>query len=81
MPSASSEAVEILNGNGCGLAVILCEHASNHIPERYDGLGLRAADRESHAAWDPGARATALHLAAALNAPMVASRVSRLVYD
>ena len=81
MPGVNSEAVEVVNRMGSGMALILCEHASNHIPERYKGLGLRAADRESHAAWDPGARSMAAHLAGALSAPLVASRVSRLVYD
>lgn len=73
--------VEIRNPNGAGDVVVLCEHASNDIPARYGGLGLAAQDAQSHAAWDPGARAVALLLAQALDAPLVASRVSRLVYD
>lgn len=73
--------VEISNPEGSGGALILCEHASNHIPERFAGLGVLDADRNSHAAWDPGARAVALHLSRALDAPMVASLVSRLVFD
>ena len=81
MPNAGFGVVEIVNRAGSGAAVILCEHASNHIPERYNGLGLRAEDIDSHAAWDLGARATALRLAEALDAPLLASRVSRLVYD
>ncbi|WP_299845653.1 N-formylglutamate amidohydrolase [uncultured Roseovarius sp.] len=77
----SSQAVEVLNPHGAGAALILCEHASNHIPARYDGLGLEAQARSSHAAWDPGARSVALLMSAALDAPVVASCVSRLVYD
>ena len=76
-----SHAVEVLNPQGAGAALILCEHASNHIPARYDGLGLSAEAATSHAAWDPGARSVAILLSAALDAPLVASRVSRLVYD
>ena len=38
-------------------------------------------EHDSHAAWDPGARELSLRLAEALQAPAVASRVSRLVYD
>lgn len=79
--NAQKEAVEIFNADGAGEVLILCEHASCDIPERYQGLGLAEADRTSHAAWDPGARAVSLALATALDAPMVASRVSRLVYD
>ncbi|WP_353473862.1 N-formylglutamate amidohydrolase [Salipiger sp. H15] len=66
---------------GRGPALFLCEHASNAIPARYAGLGLRDEDRASHAAWDPGALALAKRLAEALDAPLVAGTVSRLVYD
>ncbi len=76
-----SDTVEVLNPQGRGAALILCEHASNHIPYRYQGLGLKDGDRESHAAWDPGARDVALALSRALDAPLIASTVSRLVYD
>ncbi|MES0810377.1 N-formylglutamate amidohydrolase [Roseibium sp. SCPC15] len=76
-----TEAVEILNAEGKGRVVILCEHASSHIPPQYDNLGLSAADSISHAAWDPGARDLSLFLSKALDAPVVASRISRLVYD
>jgi predicted N-formylglutamate amidohydrolase len=79
--NARDAAFEIYNGAGRGSALILCEHASHHIPQRYGDLGLAEADRLSHAAWDPGARAVALALADALNAPLIASCVSRLVYD
>ncbi len=75
------QAVEVLNPQGAGVALILCEHASNHIPARYDGLGLDAEVRSSHAAWDPGARSLSLLISAALDATVVASCVSRLVYD
>ncbi|MBZ8118319.1 N-formylglutamate amidohydrolase [Roseovarius sp. LXJ103] len=64
-----------------GPALVLCEHASNHIPPEYDGLGLAVEAAQSHAAWDPGARALAVHIARALRAPMIAGAVSRLVYD
>lgn len=77
----SSAAVEVVNPDGSGTVLLLCEHASNHIPERYRDLGLAAEWRQSHIAWDPGARAVALHLSGALDAPLVAGRVSRLVYD
>ena len=73
--------VEILNETGKGRVVLLCEHASAAIPPEYDGLGLAEADRTSHAAWDPGARALSLALSQVLDAPAVASKVSRLVYD
>ena len=78
---AAMDAVELINPQGAGPALLLCEHAANHIPARYEGLGLSAEARDSHAAWDPGARDVALALSRALDAPLVAGGVSRLVYD
>ncbi|MEO3413360.1 N-formylglutamate amidohydrolase [Roseovarius sp. CAU 1744] len=77
----TTQAVEVLNPQGAGAVLILCEHASNHIPARYENLGLAPEVQTSHAAWDPGARAVGALMSAALDAPMVASCVSRLVYD
>jgi predicted N-formylglutamate amidohydrolase len=74
-------AVEVINRDGAGGVLLICEHASSHIPARYGDLGLRPEWRHSHAAWDPGALALSRALSAALDAPVVASRVSRLVYD
>jgi len=79
--NARCEAYEVFNGAGRGGALILCEHASHHIPHRYGDLGLAEADRQSHAAWDPGALAVARILSDALDSPLIASRISRLVYD
>lgn len=81
MARTPGQAVETLNATGQSPVVILCEHASNHIPARYHDLGLSPEDRVSHAAWDPGARDVCLCLSAVLDAPVVASCVSRLVYD
>lgn len=64
-----------------GPIVIICEHASRHIPEVYAGLGATEEARTGHTAWDPGARGLALGLAERLDASMVAATVSRLVYD
>lgn len=77
----SSQSVEIINRAGNGPVVILCEHAAHDIPAQYQNLGLDPAHQLSHAAWDPGARAVAVKLAQALEAPLVASLVSRLIYD
>jgi len=74
-------AFQIINETGRGPAVLLCEHASALIPPEYHGLGLAEEDLHSHAVWDPGALALAEALSAALDAPLVAGAVSRLVYD
>ncbi|WP_239520969.1 N-formylglutamate amidohydrolase [Pseudooceanicola aestuarii] len=72
---------EIAGGTGQGGAVLVCEHAGAEIPTDLQGLGLEAAARTSHAAWDIGARDMAVELARLMNAPLVAGRLSRLVYD
>ncbi|OWU86805.1 N-formylglutamate amidohydrolase [Oceanicola sp. 22II-s10i] len=73
--------VEVLNPGGAGDVVLVCEHASAFVPVALDGLGLKEADRLSHAAWDPGALEMARAMSEVLDAPLVAARVSRLVYD
>lgn len=73
--------VDVLNPQGAGRVVLVCEHASSFVPASYDGLGLDPAALRAHIAWDPGALAVAQELARLLDAPLVASRVSRLLYD
>ena len=79
--SQAEDVVEVIGEGAPGAALILCEHASHRIPAAYGGLGLSPEAAVSHAAWDPGARDLALHLARSLEATLVASTVSRLVYD
>lgn len=73
--------IEVRNASGSGPFLLVCEHASNFIPPEYGTLGLDADALESHIAWDPGALAVADEMARLLDAPLVAARVSRLVYD
>lgn len=72
---------EVINPDGCGDFVLVCEHASNAVPAEFSGLGLSDHARNSHIAWDPGALPVARALSQRLDAPLVAARVSRLVYD
>ena len=74
---------EIVDGHAPGPAVILCDHASNHVPACVNGgdLGLSAADMGRHIAWDVGAAGVARDLGPVLSAPVVLSRFSRLVID
>lgn len=64
---------------GCGLVV--CDHASNRIPERLTGLGLTPGTLERHIAWDIGAAAVARRVAVRLDLPVVLAGYSRLVAD
>lgn len=60
---------------------VTCDHASNRIPELLGDLGVSAAERERHIAWDIGALGVAHRLAERLQATLVASSYSRLVID
>lgn len=73
--------VTIQNPDGGSPVVLICEHAAHHIPANLQDLGLKPSDRFSHAAWDPGALAVSQHISEQLGAKLVASNVSRLVYD
>lgn len=75
------EPVSIVNRNGESPFVLVCDHASNFIPEQFGDLGLNEADRQAHIAWDPGALGVSLALTALLDAPLVHSNVSRLIID
>lgn len=76
-----NDVVEVVNATGRAPLVLVCEHASSFIPAHLGHLGLDEAARQSHAAWDPGARDLAVHLSGHFDAKLVASRISRLVYD
>ena len=71
----------IENAAARGRIVVVCEHASNTIPQRWGDMGLSAEQRLAHIAWDPGAVGLARGLAQRLDAVLVHAPVSRLVYD
>lgn len=64
-----------------GLFLILCDHASNHVPASLKGLGVSDADRQKHIAWDPGTAYIGRLLADRFSSPAVICGVSRLVID
>ncbi|MBR0655460.1 N-formylglutamate amidohydrolase [Roseomonas arctica] len=78
-PDPPAAAVE--NATGAAALLLVCEHASNHIPARFAGLGLPAAELQRHIAWDIGAAALSRRLSALLDAPLVLSGASRLLID
>ena len=73
--------VAVVNPDGKGAVLIVCEHASATIPRHFGDLGLPADALTSHIAWDPGALAVSLHLSRMLDATLVHQRFSRLIYD
>ena len=71
----------LLRPRGLSQFVILCDHASNHIPAELKDLGLSPAELGRHIAWDIGAAGVAEALSKMFDAPAVFSPVSRLVID
>ena len=79
--NSDAPAVETVNASGKSPYVLLCEHASNYIPARYNQLGLDATELERHIAWDIGVAPIARDLSRVLDAPLVLSGYSRLLID
>jgi len=71
----------IINPDGASSVVLMCEHASHHIPSVFNGMGMSQVDRLSHAAWDPRALKVAQRLSTHRNASLITRQVSRLVCD
>ena len=61
--------------------VILCDHATNHIPDGYENLGLGQDVLESHIGWDIGAADVARCMSFMMNVPAVFAPASRLLID
>jgi len=61
--------------------LLACDHAGAHIPARLNSLALPAGDLQRHIAWDIGAAAVAVQLAARLDAFLIRQNYSRLVID
>ena len=73
--------VDVANSNGTAPIVLVCEHASNIFPDKFTSPLDNKQLINEHIAWDPGAKALAQELSLLLNAPLVYSNVSRLIYD
>jgi predicted N-formylglutamate amidohydrolase len=72
---------EILNPLGRAKVVLICDHASNHVPEDYDSLGLNSHYLATHIAWDIGAGELTRQISKDLDAPAILARHSRLLID
>ena len=71
----------VVNPEGAAPVLIICDHASRHVPPEYDNLGLPESRLSQHIAWDIGAGEVSRRLAALLDAPAVLCGTSRLVID
>jgi len=61
--------------------LIICDHASNRIPDEYKNLGLGEEILTTHIAYDLGVKEVATHLSKYLQCPLVMSNFSRLLID
>lgn len=75
------QAFEIINENGRTPVLLVCEHASNDVPDHLNNLGVTQEALGYHIAWDPGALDVAKALSAKFDCPLFAATLSRLVYD
>lgn len=76
-----SPVIVVENPEGSGPFAILCDHASNRIPQQFDSSAFDPAMLDLHIAWDPGALGVARHVSAALDAPLIWPDASRLLID
>ncbi|MES0034945.1 N-formylglutamate amidohydrolase [Mesorhizobium sp. M0046] len=81
LPEGWPPAVDAINETGRSDIVLICEHASNHIPAEYARLGLDSRHLQRHIAWDIGAAAVTRALSKLLDAPAFLSSYSRLLID
>lgn len=74
-------AFETLNQTATRPLALACDHASNRVPARLEGLGLSPAALDRHIAIDIGASPVTRHLSRVLDATAVLCNYSRLVID
>jgi len=80
-PQTCPSPVGVMNAKGRSPLVLVCEHASNYVPQRFERLGISSADLERHIAWDIGAFSLSQHLSVRLDAPVIYATHSRLLLD
>lgn len=74
-------AYTLSHADSCHPVVLLCEHASDYIPESCANLGLPDGVQCEHIGWDIGARDLAQALSDRLKATLISANYSRLLID
>jgi len=74
-------AFSVHNAGGGAPLLLLCDHASNAVPQALGTLGISEQELSRHIGWDIGGLDAAIELSKVLDAPLVASGYSRLVID
>ncbi len=81
LTAADGPAYRVIGKASASPIVLLCDHASNRVPERLNNLGMAVDDLQRHFAVDIGAGALTERLAALLGCAAVLCNFSRLVID
>jgi predicted N-formylglutamate amidohydrolase len=81
LTAADPAPVRILNPDGPGHLLLVCDHAGKAVPAALHGLGVPEAELDRHIGWDIGAARVTEGLVTRLNAQAVLSVYSRLVVD
>lgn len=71
----------VTRSDGASPFVLAVDHAGLDMPRAVGDLGVSAAERARHIGWDIGILGVSERLSALLDAPVVATRYSRLVID
>ncbi|MDY0009307.1 MAG: N-formylglutamate amidohydrolase [Bdellovibrionales bacterium] len=71
----------IENAKGSAPVLIVCDHASNRVPQILDNVGLSKADLQKHIAWDPGTENIGQYMSEKLDAAAFFANYSRIVVD
>ncbi|NVJ99837.1 MAG: N-formylglutamate amidohydrolase [Alphaproteobacteria bacterium] len=79
--SSSPVQPEILNPDAREGLIILCDHATNHIPAGFEQLGLPDDVLAQHVAYDIGAEAVTRKMCELMGVSAVLAPVSRLLID
>ncbi|HEY8564103.1 MAG TPA: N-formylglutamate amidohydrolase [Beijerinckiaceae bacterium] len=80
-PALPPVPVEVIEGDVASGLLLLCDHASNAVPEDLGDLGLPPQAFGRHIAYDIGAAGITRSLARRLNAPAILTNFSRLIID
>lgn len=75
------EASRTLNADSTAPIMLVCDHASNRIPQNLNALGLDATTLQRHVAYDKGSEALTEQLCERLGYSAVLCNYSRLVID
>lgn len=81
LTATDGPAFRIIHETGDIPLILLCEHASNRVPEKLHHLGIAESDLQRHFAIDVGAGAVTERMAALLGCAAVLCNFSRLVID